>query len=127
MFDRVYLQHWMSLPRDARLKLAEELGIPRNGITEVRDEIVLTDGHTNDDLGVITKELLQSYTGGDENDSFASLWDAAVSGKKAIVLEPTKEELIAQVAAMPEGSLQISHLEEVKEETKNVEEKKKSK
>lgn len=78
---RIYNQHWLELPKEIRDHLVKKLGLVRTGITEVRDQTVLSDGHTNDDLAVITSEKLSEYVGSPMTDKvdFPHLWSVAVS------------------------------------------------
>lgn len=90
MFDRVYQQHWISLPKEIREHLAVKLGVEKNGITEVRDETVISDGRTNNDLSVITQEKLEQYTW-KKDLSFADLWNSAIN-QAEIELSPKLNE-----------------------------------
>lgn len=76
MFERVYVPQWMSLTKDVREKMAEIFKIPRSGITEIRDETVLTDGRTQDDLLAITQEKLEKFC--KQQGQFADLFKIAV-------------------------------------------------
>lgn len=71
---------WMSLPRETRKHLVKVFDIERTGISEVRDNEVITDGYTNQDLEAITREKMVKYTGSDE--SFSRLWEVTLSKVK---------------------------------------------
>ena len=51
--------------------------IPQSGASEVIDGMQVSDGHTYQDLAVITKELLTEYIGSEE--SFLRAWEISVS------------------------------------------------
>lgn len=92
--DRIYTQMWMSLPRDIRHQLVKDFNIPRTGASEVRDEHVITDGHTNSDLTVFTKESMASYVGYD--DTFGRLWEVTIMRASEKVNPPTEEIIIPE-------------------------------
>lgn len=78
--EKIYQQHWIELPKDIREHLAKVLGIPMSGIREIRDNTVISDGHTNEDLRVITAEKMADYVGSDGD--FNHLWTVTVSKAK---------------------------------------------
>jgi len=98
MFERLYQNQWMSLPREIRLWLRAMFDIPQTNVVEVRDNTVLTDGVTNDDLKAITLEKLKEFT--KQEGTFAQLFE--------IVTQKLQFELAVQ-----NGS--ITKLEEVKD------------
>lgn len=66
----------MHISKEVRDYLAAMWKIPQSGITEIRDQTVLSDGHTYDDLSVITLEKMTEYIGSEE--SFARAWELTV-------------------------------------------------
>lgn len=76
-FDRVAPQMWMMLGKDERDRLAHVFKIEATGITEVRDNEVLTDGFKYEDLAGITKEKMTEYVGSEE--SYPRLWELTVA------------------------------------------------
>ena len=116
---RIYNQHWLELPKDVRDHLVKKLGIVRTGITEVRDQTVLSDGHTNDDLAVITKENLAEYVG--STGEFTHLWKVAVS-KANFELHPPMQikvpqsQSVASINSNPTTHAKIENKEVSKEE-----------
>lgn len=80
MFERIFVGQWMSLPREIRLELRRLFDIPQSNVVEVRDNTVITDGVTNDDLQVITLEKLKQVT--KNNGTFAELFEKAVKMAK---------------------------------------------
>lgn len=77
--EKVYTQYWIDLPKEVREHLVKVFEIPRTGITEIRDQTVVADGHTNIDLEVITKERLAAYVGSPMDTTFSRLWEIAIS------------------------------------------------
>lgn len=86
MHERITVQQWMLLPRETRIVLAEAFNIPRTGITEIIDDRVVTDGHSNDNLMVITKEKMCEWIGSEE--TFHRAWEICISKANGIVNPP---------------------------------------
>lgn len=76
-FDRVLPQLWMAQSKEVRNLLAERFELKKSGITEVRDQDVVSDGYTQDDLLGITQERMTDYVGSEE--SFPRLWELTVA------------------------------------------------
>lgn len=74
--ERILPGQFMHVSKEVRDYLAAMWKIPRSGITEIRDQEVLSDGHTYEDLGVITHEMMNKYIGSEE--SFARAWELSV-------------------------------------------------
>lgn len=66
---------WMKLSRPVREKLSELFGLERTGISEIRDDEVISDGFSDYDLQGITKEKMCEITGLPCELSFSSLWE----------------------------------------------------
>ena len=110
--DKIYTNHWIELPTEVRSHLRKVFGLSKSGITEVRDQVLVSDGTTNDDLAVaFTKEKLCEYIGSDE--TFARAWEIAIS-KAKYEIDPPKmivgefgikemKELDAIIEAGPEA------------------------
>lgn len=71
---------WLELPRDIRDHLTTVFGIVKTGIAEIRDQTVISDGVTNDNLAVISAEKMEEYVGSKEE--FHKLWQLTVSKAK---------------------------------------------
>ena len=67
----------MHQPKEIRDYLAQMWKIPRSGIAEIRDQEIISDGHTYEDLKVITHELMTEYIGSEE--SFLRAWEITVA------------------------------------------------
>lgn len=85
-FTQIPPQLWMLVPREERLRLAEVFELGKTGITEVRDQEVITDGYNADDLSVITSERMAEYVGSEE--SFPRLWELSVAKARSEVNPP---------------------------------------
>lgn len=90
---------WMHASREVREYLAAMWKLTRSGITEIRDQDVISDGYTLDDLRGITLEKMTEYIGSEE--TFARAWE--ITQSKAYselhppvgIIQPTEEERIA--------------------------------
>lgn len=110
MFERIYTQHWMSLPKEVRVHLALTFNMQKSGITEIRDQDVISDGTTNEDLKALTLDALNEYVGSKEE--FPRAWELALM-KANYELNPPAVEIGA-------GAITIKEelpAEENKEET----------
>ena len=107
MFERLYQHQWMTLPRDVRIELVKIFNIPVSAPTEVKDQMVITDGVTNGDLEVLTKDKLVEYTNckeGGSQTNFADLFELAVKQVTSI-LEKEAEQKKRLYEAMLNGSV----------------------
>lgn len=68
----------MLLDREVRLHLVDVFNIRRSGVIEIRDQTVVTDGYTLEDLDAITQEAMARYIGSDMG-SFMRMWDVTIS------------------------------------------------
>lgn len=75
--EKVVPQHWMLLPKDIRQHLATVFNIGMSGVTEIRDQEVITDGRTLNDLAALSAERMAEYVGSTE--SFARLFELTVA------------------------------------------------
>lgn len=80
IFSRIFIPQWMLLEKPVRDQLAKDFNIPQSGIIEIRNEEVLTDGKTNQDLEAITKEKLVEYC--KQDGEFSFLFNIAVKKAK---------------------------------------------
>ncbi len=99
MFERINQLHWISLPRETRHHLVKVFGLVPNGIAEIRDQIVISDGYTNSDLERITKEKMAEYVGSTE--SFPRLWELTLAKVKYELHPPLNLETML----LPERTL----------------------
>lgn len=73
MYERVLPQLWMALPLDERAHLANVFSVEKTGVTEVRDNVVISDGYRYEDLFAITAQKMIDYVGSTE--TFPRLWE----------------------------------------------------
>lgn len=111
-FDRVLPQLWMLVPSDERSELVAAFNLSRTGISEIRDEELISDGYCADDLAAITKERMEEFVGSKE-DSFGRLWELTCAKARflanppmeikmpggVVLREATPEEAEAMIAA----------------------------
>ena len=90
MYNNVPPQLWMQLDVDTRFHLKKIFDIPRTGITEIIDQRVITDGHSTEDLRVITLEKMNEYNGS-KYDSFPHAWEVTCSKAKYELNPPLVE------------------------------------
>lgn len=83
MYERVLPALWMLVPREERAVIARDFDIVATGVTEVRDQTVLSDGFTYDDLGKLTVEAMSEYVGSTE--TLPRLWELTVAKARSIV------------------------------------------
>lgn len=69
---------WMLLDIQVKQKLISVFGIVKSGYSEIRDNIVVTDGYTQEDLKKITLEAMNVYIGSEET-SFLRAWEITLS------------------------------------------------
>ncbi len=110
-YDLVPPQLWMLLPKDVRDLLVLRFDIPKTGISEIRDQDLISDGRTVEDLKAITLEKMCIYIGSEE--TYARAWELTcakakyelspppieiksnpIIEEKEIVITPSVEEII---------------------------------
>lgn len=75
--QQIYPQQWLSLPKAIRNHLAVVFSIPRTGVTEVRDQEVVSDGYTAEDLKILSHKALCDWIGSEE--TFARAWEITLA------------------------------------------------
>lgn len=85
-FEKIPPQLWMLVDPEIRLRLVTVFELGKTGITEVRDQEVITDGYNADDLSVITSGRMAAYVGSEE--SFPRLWELSVAKARSEVNPP---------------------------------------
>lgn len=100
MFDKIYVQNWMSLSKEVRNHLMETFNIQRSGITEIRDQDVITDGVTNADLSVLTLDNLNEYIGSVE--TFPRAWEITLMKVHSELHPPTIEIGVGKISEVKE-------------------------
>lgn len=59
--NKIYSQYWMTLPQDIRRHLVNLFKMNRSSGSEVRDNTVISDGYTNEDLENINEITMCEY------------------------------------------------------------------
>lgn len=67
----------MLLDKQVRNHLVKVFNIPRTGITEIRDQEIIRDGYSDEDLKAITLEKMNEYIGSTE--VFPRAWELTCS------------------------------------------------
>lgn len=73
MYEQVLPNLWMLLSHEERNHLAEVFDVKKTGVSEVRDNQLISDGYRFEDLAVITREKMAEYVGSE--DTFPRLWE----------------------------------------------------
>lgn len=120
MFDRIIVHNWISLSKDVRKHLVGVFNLVATGIAEIRDQEVISDGHSNADLEKITAAKMAEYVG--SNESFPRLWELTLAKVKyelnpPIILDISKMETKEQEALVKGLNNQGIKLEPVMEKT----------
>ena len=95
MYEHVLPNLWMLLSYEERNHLAKVFNMEKTGVTEVKDNQVITDGYRYEDLGAITRDKMIEYVGSE--DTFPRLWELTCA-KVKFELTP----ITGQVGAKPE-------------------------
>lgn len=85
-FDKIPPQLWMLASHEERVHIAHAFDLKKTGITEIRDNDVISDGYNSDDLSAITSEKMSEYVGSEE--SFPRLWELTVAKARAELHPP---------------------------------------
>ncbi len=89
-FNNVPPQLWMLLSRELRSFLAEKFNVVKTGPAEIRDQEVVSDGYTVQDLSVMSLEKLCNYIG--KTETFPTAWELTVAKAKEEMNPPLKTE-----------------------------------
>lgn len=90
MPEAILPQLWMLVPLDERRIIIEAFDLTRTGHTEIRDDVVISDGYTSADLALISRERMAAWVGEPEDTelSFARLWELTVAKARSIANPP---------------------------------------
>jgi len=75
MFKEISIFLWMQVPHEERQVLVRDFNLPKTGISEIRDQDVISDGYSKDDLSRINVATMSEYVGSPETESFSRLWE----------------------------------------------------
>jgi len=76
----------MALPKETKNHLVKVFAIPKSGVTEIKDQDVVSDGYTIADLGVITLDKMCEYIG--SRETFARSWEITLMKVKSDLNPP---------------------------------------
>lgn len=105
----------MTLEKEVRDHLAKVFGITTSGITEIRDQTVITDGRNADDLLAITHEKMNEYIGSEE--TFLRAWEISCA-KAYSELHPPVGIIKSHEAGVPEGGHEQENVEVISTQPK---------
>jgi|ERR1035437_113048 hypothetical protein len=77
MQERIYQPMWLALSKEVRNKLTEVFKLVPTATREIRDNTVLCDGFSNEDLSGISAIKMEEYVGSKE--SFHRMWEITLS------------------------------------------------
>lgn len=126
-FERILPGQFMNLSKELRDHIAGVFHVAQSGATEVRNDEVVSDGRTFEDLAVITKEAMLEYVGSTED--FLRAWELTVR-KAYSELHPSMGVIRASAPAadleptVPQGSAPGEVAPTNTTPTKNAKEKK---
>jgi hypothetical protein len=86
--ERILPAQFMHITKEVRDYIAAMWKIPQSGITEVRDQYVISDGHTYEDLAVITLDKMCEYIG--SRETFARAWELTCAKAYSELYPPEK-------------------------------------
>lgn len=108
MTPQAFMQH----TRELRDYISQVFKVPLSGVTEVRDQEVISDGHTYDDLKVITLDAMCDYIGSQE--TFARAWELTCAKAHSELHPPvgvikSKQEIADEVNAKIPDPIEEPH------------------
>lgn len=80
MYNNVLPAIWMQLEKPIKDHLVKVFDIKRTGISEIRDQTLISDGYSVLDLQVITLERMTEYIG--SNETFPRAWELTCAKAK---------------------------------------------
>ena len=86
MYNNVPPQLWMLLDKKIREHLVTVFDIKKTGPTEIRDNLIIQDGYSVEDLKAISLEKMTAYIGSEE--TFPRAWEITCSKAKGEVYPP---------------------------------------
>ena len=107
MQSQIYPQQWIHQPKAVRVHLAKVFNIPHSGVTEIRDQEVVSDGYTMGDLKSISLEKMNEYIGSVE--TFGRAWEITLS-KVNFELNPAPTEVKRHVSEPDEKKKEVDDI-----------------
>jgi hypothetical protein len=117
-FTHIPIQLWMLQSKEIRAHIAKTFNLQRTGVTEIRDNELLTDGYCTKDLSEITAEKMAAYVG--SNEDFPRLWELTVAKTRYELNPPVevKHHIPVEDADLPEP--ETTHVEKRKRPKKSA-------
>lgn len=119
--QQIYPAVWMALKKDVQFHLIKIFGIVRTGVSEIRDQTVVSDGFTVEDLMKISHEKMTEYIGSEE--TFMRSWEitlakvhAELNPPVAIIQnmngEPTAVDIVESTQVIDSDSVPIAMIQD---------------
>lgn len=105
--ERILPGQFMHVSKEIRDYLSQMWKLPRSGVTEIRDQDIISDGHTIEDLLAITHERMNEYIGSEE--SFARAWELTVA-KAYSELHPPVGNIGSPIEDEPVSTIEVSEV-----------------
>jgi len=99
MYNNVPPQLWMQVDKEVRNVLVEHFDIKMTGVREIRDQEIISDGYSAQDLRAITLEKMVEYIGSEE--TFPRAWEITCSKAKGVLYPPISMNEPIQMADEP--------------------------
>lgn len=116
MIEKLYTPNWTDLDPKIRHHLREVFNVKKSGNTEIRDQVLISDGTTNEDLwNAFTIESMCKYIGSKE--TFARAWEITVSKAKYEINPPVDFPTIEEepVKKIPKEEIKNAIKENIKD------------
>ena len=113
---------WLQLEMPVRMKLKSIFSIPRSEGTTVHNNVVISDGHTHEDLSRISVSAMQGFLGSKSED-FTELYNATLDKvylEYQQELEEREKEQKKERARMEKKSLTLQIAQSIREEDYDV-------
>ena len=95
------------VPVEERKVIAEAFTLSRTGVSEIRDQEIISDGYSDEDLTHITSSVMAEWVGDSADNTFPRLWELTVAKAKSIVYPPVgvmeSSDGVITVTAVPEA------------------------
>lgn len=106
MFNNIHVPLWLTLSKETREHLVKVFGIIPTGIKEIRDQSIISDGFTNENLQVISLEKMAEYTSSPISVGFHRLWEITLA-KTRFELNPPIDPAILGIPPNPDSKVRV--------------------
>jgi len=91
---QIYQAQYIRLDKEIREKLIKDFNIQKSQVCEIKDNTLISDGVSNEDLQVVTQETMMEYLGITEALPWGYLWELTLTKiDKELHPELHKDEL----------------------------------